>query len=627
MEPIQFGDFATLNAPAALAEMTTDGTSGEAFDAVFNIPVGQETPASPIMQAKPAANGLGEGFAWFTAIPETPEVDVSLDDAGATEMPAHSLDMAGEDEALIEPMKESDASNTSPSIEDAQPDGVMVPGIIAAISPSVVSQKHEAGHAVEFSAASMGAVLSEDEPEWLVPDDTSYTPGAGADRIDAPSKSHPAFDQNQDAGFVEGDSQGAPRVLQAVVDGPRLQPVGASGTEISLVEAQPEPAIPLLSFKWGPPVDKQETLPTQVPNSESLAQDKVKLHQAQFSPQAGLAPSAQFIPSNEVAVPPKLRADAMSGGAAQAEMPNEAAPWTVFKHAPSDAAAPQSLQDTRPDAPAKTDRPTQDSFARKPLEYDAQSDPEQPLTALPSGATAERHKPVGMNDAAPKDGEATRPILAASRDLPNGEQQPATDSREPRDTAPLSTALPADRATETIPTLERAADDPVPLNGTSFNERRALADAPLTPTVHHVDTRRAEVARSVGQQMAAGIAMQQDRPVELTLAPEELGRVRLSLQSHDQTMVVTVQADRNDTLDLMRRHIDSLSREFREMGYSDVSFSFSQNPHQDQPAPQSAVEVGASQSESVAAELTPSPHLQPIRISLDSDGRGLDLRI
>ncbi len=222
-------------------------------------------------------------------------------------------------------------------------------------------------------------------------------------------------------------------------------------------------------------------------------------------------------------------------------------------------------------------------------------------------------------------GEATED--RAERTMPFGSEGPS----RPDQSGPGMIA-PIDGMVEVKPAGGESDDARWDLQPTLNAERRAMTEAPLTSPAHLADTSRADVARSVGQQIAAGIAMQADRPVELTLSPEELGRVRLTLQSAgDQTMVVSVQAERHDTLDLMRRHIDSLTREFREMGYSDVSFSFSQHSEQGRaqagaPEP-TAAETGAPTASERTIAQSLSAQLQPIRISLDSDGRGLDLRI
>jgi flagellar hook-length control protein FliK len=87
-----------------------------------------------------------------------------------------------------------------------------------------------------------------------------------------------------------------------------------------------------------------------------------------------------------------------------------------------------------------------------------------------------------------------------------------------------------------------------------------------------------DTPRSVILQLAASIAGNRDGTFEIQLAPEELGRVILTLQTSDDAVVVAIQAERQETLDLMRRHADILQREFREAGFTSLSFSFGQEP-------------------------------------------------
>lgn len=66
-----------------------------------------------------------------------------------------------------------------------------------------------------------------------------------------------------------------------------------------------------------------------------------------------------------------------------------------------------------------------------------------------------------------------------------------------------------------------------------------------------------------------------DRPIELSFSPEELGRVRLTLQHNEGNMIVAISAERPETQDLLRRHIEILASQLREIGFQDVSFDFS----------------------------------------------------
>ncbi len=82
------------------------------------------------------------------------------------------------------------------------------------------------------------------------------------------------------------------------------------------------------------------------------------------------------------------------------------------------------------------------------------------------------------------------------------------------------------------------------------------------------------LARHVAQQIAVSVTQVPGQPTEIALNPEELGRVRMSMASTDGTLMVHILAERPETADLLRRHIDALAQEFRNLGYSDVSFDF-----------------------------------------------------
>ncbi|MCV6610332.1 MAG: flagellar hook-length control protein FliK, partial [Amphritea sp.] len=75
-------------------------------------------------------------------------------------------------------------------------------------------------------------------------------------------------------------------------------------------------------------------------------------------------------------------------------------------------------------------------------------------------------------------------------------------------------------------------------------------------------TMAAQAARSDGaavmRQIAENLQKMSDGRVEIRLSPEELGSVRLQLHQGESGLTVTVQAERPETLDLMRRNIDQL---------------------------------------------------------------------
>ncbi|KPP89291.1 MAG: Flagellar hook-length control protein [Rhodobacteraceae bacterium HLUCCA08] len=84
----------------------------------------------------------------------------------------------------------------------------------------------------------------------------------------------------------------------------------------------------------------------------------------------------------------------------------------------------------------------------------------------------------------------------------------------------------------------------------------------------------------IAQQLALAISRSAGGETEITLHPEELGRVRLSVSGGEGALTLSIIADRPETGDLIRRHLDQLSAEFRDMGYANLSFSFGSAPQQ-----------------------------------------------
>lgn len=136
-----------------------------------------------------------------------------------------------------------------------------------------------------------------------------------------------------------------------------------------------------------------------------------------------------------------------------------------------------------------------------------------------------------------------------------------------------------------------------------------------------------ELARSLAQQVSTALAAQPDRPVELLLSPEELGKVRLTLNSSESGITVSVLTERPETLDLMRRHIDLLARDFRDLGYSSIAFNFGASPEHGRGARDreaSEKPEGSSRRESEPAAPLAGPI--PLKLSLMPE-QGLDLRM
>lgn len=132
----------------------------------------------------------------------------------------------------------------------------------------------------------------------------------------------------------------------------------------------------------------------------------------------------------------------------------------------------------------------------------------------------------------------------------------------------------------------------------------------------------AEMARQVASQIA--VAAQADGSTEIALDPEELGRVRLRLTGTETAMSVLIIAERPETAELMRRHVDALAQEFRDIGYSDLQFQFESGTSDQQ-------DSGESESAArlpVQGELREEPApLAPVPTGRPDGTSGLDLRL
>jgi flagellar hook-length control protein FliK len=87
---------------------------------------------------------------------------------------------------------------------------------------------------------------------------------------------------------------------------------------------------------------------------------------------------------------------------------------------------------------------------------------------------------------------------------------------------------------------------------------------------------RPETPGQIARQLAEASQRMQDQSVQIALNPKELGKVKMMISALDGAVTVNVVAERPETLDLMRRNVHELVREFHELGYETVNFSFAE---------------------------------------------------
>ncbi len=243
----------------------------------------------------------------------------------------------------------------------------------------------------------------------------------------------------------------------------------------------------------------------------------------------------------------------------------------------------------------------------------------------------------GKDGRARADGSAARPASPASDPAQMVVMAQRVESPGPRnDVAIADDATPAADAvadaapapkTEASPPATPAPEAEVPAEASDAPPETAAnglgeTRGPDGPSRHEPAAPRVEAPRQVTAQVAEAARMLRDGPVELTLSPEELGRVKLTLAAGDGTMTLVVTAERGDTLDLLRRNIDQLAQDFRDMGYQSLQFSFGRDGSaQRQFVRNDAVAVPVTGQ---PASLTFDPQAPaPVRVA----GAGLDLRL
>jgi hypothetical protein len=185
---------------------------------------------------------------------------------------------------------------------------------------------------------------------------------------------------------------------------------------------------------------------------------------------------------------------------------------------------------------------------------------------------------------------------------------PATEPQMPKITTPAAPLTTADSGLSSEPAELRL--DPV--RDTALTPTQAPAKSALPP--------QADLSARVMDQIAQHARQLPGGPVEITLSPEELGRVRMQLTTAENGLTLVVTADRPETLDLLRRNIDQLANEYRNLGYGSLSFAFQGDgtPRDGHPGHHQP----GTATVTMADDITPDPGPTP-----QTAATGMDIRI
>ena len=114
--------------------------------------------------------------------------------------------------------------------------------------------------------------------------------------------------------------------------------------------------------------------------------------------------------------------------------------------------------------------------------------------------------------------------------------------------------------------------------------------------------------------------------LELTLTPEDLGKIRLVMTPDGDKIRVVIQAERPETMELLKRNTEGFTAELRQSGYASASFSFGgwgnppssqQNQDQTQPPDSGSTPTGDATEKPAIPQQFAAPHKSSV----------LDLRI
>lgn len=300
---------------------------------------------------------------------------------------------------------------------------------------------------------------------------------------------------------------------------------------------------------------------------------------------------------------------------------------------PAKEAKPDQPLETpvRVSAPQETDQPhpTADMKARDRQSLDKPMPQNRPTVTSPGITVAERTlDEVPPPEASPTNrhpGPSTPPAVSERVQDGKGDVQDVSHPRAAPD-ARHPTSAPGDPpAANRLPFADDTGSGQVRDMTAALPGSPVRADAgaaPAAPPAHQAAA-TPPGAHPVASQLVDAVLRQPDKPLEITLNPDELGRIRLSVTTTEAATAISVVADRPETLDLIRRHLDQLTLEFRRAGLGQVGIDLGQNSADRPPVEPPRANVSGPDAPPDPAPDTETPLVPGSRIAQT----GLDLRL
>ncbi|WP_282092386.1 flagellar hook-length control protein FliK [Epibacterium ulvae] len=502
--------------------------------------------------------------------PKTAEKNVSAEDA-----PVPPVEAEGKTPKVSKPVKAEEGTLEDPNQGVATPDVAPVQREVAVeVAPS-------AKKAVEVLVEEAGDTVPQTTTRQTVWSETNVEPSEGG---------------------ISGDQQASLASLEAPTEVEGEEALSAAvKTESTVLSAQAEPeeAAPVSNVvraaevktpteSKGNGIAEQPAAPTSAPEEAQ----KVAVVQAETGSEDG-AKARDVLDAEAVSQQPRERQTLTSpqSGAAQTASPSQNTPSTQQAQAVSVEGQAERAKDVSP----RLTRAEEDRLvAQVTTETRSRVAPSTTIAQQTFQATVSAQRGDGTHEAAEnneslsdllpseeaadvnlelaRDRLSDRPIqqAAATNPVPQMVQYAVQQHRMQVQNQARTKAETAERVAQMVETTGFAA--PAEIVGLS----QLLTEATLKQTKSNTQN----IARRVSEQLGDAFATTGEKKVEVLLNPKELGRVEMQVETTETGVKITIDAERPETSDLMREHIDQLKKEFQQMGFTEVRFEFKEPPVQ-----------------------------------------------
>lgn len=371
--------------------------------------------------------------------------------------------------------------------------------------------------------------------------------------------------------------------VQAEEIAPPSEDTPDAATEATLSDVDAEDAFPSIldadTVETESPQPKLET--TVAPSDTAKLPDRVQL--------APPENPADASPPKETAIAPVVSA---AKDAIQTDLPSA----TMRQSASGDITAVKSMQASAPSEQPQAPLPASGGAASSMIGKNvAETVEPDSKTGLDIAAREIRDAPapeiVGTKATQPRS-QAAETVAALAQRLRTADTARAENNRDTPSAAEPQTVFKA-KATPrtaptaaTLPTLSVAQAALARMQVTEKEQSRLLS-TDSEPDMHAFDlkpgatqshmvsqTARPAMPPSMMTQLVEIARAAQDKPVHVSLNPEELGRVRMSVTTAETGVTLLIVAEKPETLDLMRRNMDQIAREMANAGFTDLQLSF-----------------------------------------------------